>query len=136
MGGLSRNKGKAGERELAALLSELTGRDVRRRVRQHDGDDDLMGLPGWSIECKRYASAPLALVAGSWWPQAVEQASKEGTLPVLFYRADRQPWRVVWPAGLHYTEPKPTPLALTFDDCLVSEPLTWWRMVRKLPIHR
>ena len=44
MAGLSRNKGKAGERELARLLAELTGHDVRRRVRQHDGDDDLVGV--------------------------------------------------------------------------------------------
>ena len=44
MGSLSRTKGAAGERELAALLSELSGRDVRRRVRQHAGDSDLLGL--------------------------------------------------------------------------------------------
>lgn len=128
MGGLSRNKGKAGERELAALLKELTGHDVRRRVRQHDGDDDLMGLPGWSIECKRYATAPLFLVA-QWWRQAAEQAQQTDAMPVLFYRADRQPWRVVWPAGLHIT-PRPQPLPLAHDDCVESDPLTWWRMVR------
>ena len=34
MGSLSRTKGQTGEREAARLLSELTGRTVRRRVRQ------------------------------------------------------------------------------------------------------
>lgn len=77
MGGLSRTKGKVGERELASLLSALTGYTVARRVRQHDGDDDLMGLPGWSIECKRYATATPALVA------------------------DRGAWTAVWPACVH-----------------------------------
>lgn len=130
MAGLSRNKGKAGERELARLLADLTGHDVRRRVRQHDGDDDLVGVPGWSIEAKRYKNAPPALVA-QWWAQAVEQSRSTNTLPVLFYRADRAGWRVVWPAGLHMT-PRPSPLRPGIADTLTSAPLTWWRMVRGL----
>ena len=131
MGAASRSKGKAGERELAALLSAITGHDVRRRVRQHDGDDDLQGIPGWSIEVKRYATAPLARVAGEWWPQAVEQARATNTLPVLFYRADRQPWRTVWLADLHLM-PRPKPLRIDFDATLTADPATWWRMVRHL----
>lgn len=97
MGLMSRNKGKHGERELASLVRDLTGWDVQRRVRQHDGDSDLVGVPGWSVECKRYASAPRAAIAG-WWAQTVNQA-KDG-LPVLFYRADRGDWRAVWPLAV------------------------------------
>lgn len=128
MAGLSRNKGKAGERELARILTELTGHEVRRRVRQHDGDDDLVGVPGWAIEAKRYKAAPPALVV-QWWAQAVQQSRRTNTLPVLFYRADRAEWRAVWPAGLHMT-PRQHPLSPHFDDTLTSDPLTWWRMVR------
>jgi hypothetical protein len=73
MGAMSRTKGKAGEREIAALIRDLTGWDVRRRVRQHDGDSDLMGVPGWSIEVKRHARATRADLA-SWWQQTVDQA--------------------------------------------------------------
>ena len=62
MGGLSRSKGQRGEREVAALLSELTGHDVRRRVRNHAGDSDLQGLPGWEIEVKFYAAVTPGLV--------------------------------------------------------------------------
>lgn len=69
MSAMSRNKGKAGEREIAALLAELTGCDVNRRVPQHGGDSDLEGLPGWCIEVKRHAKASRAAVAG-WWRQA------------------------------------------------------------------
>lgn len=130
MGSLSRSKGQRGEREVAALLSDLTGHDVRRRVRNHAGDSDLQGLPGWEIEVKRYAALTPGLVR-TWWAQAVEQSRSTNTLPVLFYKPNRGDWRVVWPAGLHIT-PRPSPLPPDFADTLTSDPLTWWRMVRGL----
>ena len=46
---MSRNKGLSGEREVAGLLRDLLGYDVRRRVRQHGGDADLEGVPLWSL---------------------------------------------------------------------------------------
>ena len=128
MSAMSRNKGHAGERELAALLYRLTGHDVRRRVRQHQGDSDLEGLPGWSVECKRYRSAAHADVV-DWWTQAVTQADRAGTMPVLFYRLDRHAWRCVWPADLHTGR---LPVSGGFDDALTSDPLTWWRMCKGL----
>lgn len=97
MGAMQRTKGQAGEREIAALIRDLTGWDVKRRVRQHDGDSDLEGIPGWSVEVKRHASATRCDIAG-WWRQAVTQA--KGQLPVLFYRLDRDQWRAVWPAAV------------------------------------
>lgn len=97
---MSRNKGKTGEREAAALLSDLLGLDIRRRVRQHDGDSDLEGLPGWCLEVKRHATASRADVAG-WWRQAVAQAATARTVPALLYRRDRDEWRAVWPLALH-----------------------------------
>lgn len=93
MSAMQRNKGKAGEREIAALVRDLTGWDVRRKVRQHDGDSDLEGVPGWSVEVKRRRTATPGDRA-RWWRQCVGQA---GPLrPVLFYRADRSEWRAVW----------------------------------------
>jgi len=97
MSAMQRNKGKAGEREIAALLRELTGWDVRRRVRQHDGDSDLEGVPGWSVEVKRHRTASRADIA-QWWGQTMAQAGE--LLPVLFYRADRGEWRAVWPLAI------------------------------------
>ncbi len=96
MGAAQRNKGKAGEREVAAIVRDLTGWDVRRRVRQHDGDSDLEGVPGWSVEVKNHAKASLANVRG-WWEQAVEQAAPGKQRPVLFYKRQRGEWRAVWP---------------------------------------
>ena len=95
MSATSRTKGQCGERELAALIREHTGWDVRRRVRNHAGDSDLLGVPGWSVEVKRHRTALPGEVA-RWWAQTVEQAAL-GEWPVLFYRADRCEWRAVFP---------------------------------------
>lgn len=97
---LSRNKGKSGEREVAGIISELTGWDVRRKVRQHDGDEDLDGIPGWSAESKRHKTANRGEVK-AWWAQAHDQAIKTGRIPVLFYRKDRDEWRAVWPIAVN-----------------------------------
>lgn len=97
MSAMQRTKGQAGEREIAALIRDLTGWDIRRRVRQFDGDDDLEGIPGWAPEVKRHKTASHGERA-AWWRQAVEQA--RGRLPVVFYRADRAGWRAVWPVAM------------------------------------
>lgn len=89
-------KGAVGEREIATIVRELTGWDVRRRVRQHDGDSDLEGVPGWSVEVKRHRSASRGDIA-AWWHQTVNQAERAAALPVLFFRVDRDAWRAVWP---------------------------------------
>jgi len=130
MSALSRTKGASGERELARLLTELSGRPITRRVRQHAGDSDLLGLDPWCIESKRARAAPLALIAREWWPQAVAQASAHGGVPLLCYRADRAPWRAVWPAWVHLPELRSH--CTTFDDALVSDLLTWWLMCRRV----
>lgn len=102
MGLKSRNKGKAGEREIAALVADLTGFDVRRRVRQHDGDSDLEGVPGWCIEVKRHAKAGRANLR-TWWAQSVAQSEPSCSIPVLLYRQDRDEWRAVWPLAVSLT---------------------------------
>jgi Holliday junction resolvase len=102
MGAMSRNKGNVGEREIANLLADLTGCKVRRRVRQREGDSDLEGLPGWCIEVKRHAKASRSDVAG-WWRQAVSQSEAAGSIPVLFWRQDRDEWRAVWPLAVSLT---------------------------------
>ena len=101
MGKLSRDKGKCGEREAAAIIRDHTGWDVRRRVRQHDGDSDLLGVPGWSVEVKRTATALPSQIAG-WWTQAVAEAGQD--VPLLLYRANRREWRAVWPLSVLLTQ--------------------------------
>jgi hypothetical protein len=99
---MQRTKGKAGEREVAAIIADLTGWQVRRRVRQHEGDSDLEGVPGWSLEVKRHRAAAAGDI-GAWWLQAVAQAGRSGATPLLLYRADRAEWRARWPLALLLT---------------------------------
>jgi len=91
-----------------------------------------VGLHGWCVESKRARSAPLALIAREWWPQAVTQARKCGGVPLLCFRADRQPWRAVWPAWVHLPELR-TPCT-SFDDALVGDLLTWWRLCKRVAV--
>ena len=105
---MQRTKGATGEREVSALIRDLTGWQVTRRVRQHDGDSDLVGIPGWSAEVKRHKGATRAVIA-AWWRQTVAQATQvaktgENAVPVLFYRLDRNEWRAVWPVAVMLTE--------------------------------
>ncbi|WP_259341659.1 putative PDDEXK endonuclease [Bordetella avium] len=85
MSKLSRTKGAAYERKVALMLSEATGMTWRRRVRNHDGDSDVVcddaALAHISIECKH--ADRLCLPA--WWRQAQDQAGERG-IPVLIYR--------------------------------------------------
>jgi len=94
MSAMQRNKGKAGEREISGIIRDLTGWDVKRKVRQHERDADLEGIPGWTAEVKRHATATDGQIRG-WWAQAVSQAS--ANIPVLFYRSNRAEWKAVWP---------------------------------------
>jgi Holliday junction resolvase len=96
MGKASREKGKRGEREVASIISEILGVAATRKVRQHNGDSDIVGVPGWCIEVKRYANASEATMR-SWWEQAAAQAASSGGIPCVWYRLDRRPWRVLWP---------------------------------------
>lgn len=91
MGSKSRDKGQRGERELFDALSDLLGFSVRRNAatRAGGGDPDSFSLPGWAPEVKRAEK-----FLSSYWQQANEQALKIGAEPVLFYRANRQPWTV------------------------------------------
>jgi hypothetical protein len=117
MGAMQRRKGQCAELALAGLLTEITGIEVRRKVRQHEGDHDLDGLPGWCIEVKRHATTPRASIA-AWWAQAVEQAQRSNGKPALFYRADRGPWRAVWaPNGGN-----------EYQDTCEADPRVWWAL--------
>ena len=79
------------------MIRDLTGWDVQRRVRQHDGDSDLVGVPGWSIEVKNCQKALQGDIS-RWWGQCITQAAE--ARPALIYRAQRGVWRVRWPLGV------------------------------------
>lgn len=86
----SRNKGAAGERELANILKQY-GYDCRRGQQYcgANGDADVIGLPGIHIECKRVER----LNIHDAMDQAVKD-SREGELPAVFHRKNRKDWLV------------------------------------------
>lgn len=94
MGAASRRKGAAGERELAARLSEQLGVVVRRKLgAARDGGDDLdLGLQIGaliSVECKRCEQVRLA----EWLAQA--HANAGGRIAAVGHRKNGQDWMVI-----------------------------------------
>ena len=85
----SRRKGAAGERELARLLKEH-GFDARRGQQYSGlGGDDVVGLPGIHVECKRAERLNVDLAMAQ-----AERDAKEGELPAVFHRKNRREWLV------------------------------------------
>ncbi len=89
----SRQKGKRGELELAALLREHGFPEARRGVQYQGGADspDCIGLPDVHIEVKRTEKTALY----DW----IEQADGErplGSIPAIFHRKNgRRRWLTI-----------------------------------------
>lgn len=86
----SRQKGAAGERELAKKLREY-GYDCRRGQQYcgANGDADVIGLPGIHIECKRVER----LNIDDAMLQAIRDR-REGEYPTVFHRKNNGKWMV------------------------------------------
>jgi Holliday junction resolvase len=98
MGKFSRDKGKTGERELAALCREQ-GYDVHRTA-QFRGNTgaagDCEGLPGIHIECKR--TERFSLYDALTQAQRDATAEGKGNMPVVFHRRNNSRWVAVMSA--------------------------------------
>ena len=94
-GRMARNKGANGERELAAMLTDGLGFVVQRKLGQaRDGGDDIQ-VGKYRIEVKRHERVQI-----DKWSEQVEKAAGVDDVPVVVYRRNGQPWRVVVP--LHW----------------------------------
>lgn len=99
----SRTKGHNFERQVALVMNEEFYRHdlpikLKRDLAQYQESDrgDLLGLDGFTIECKRYAKGNRPQKA--WWKQVVTAAGN--TIPLLVYKFDRQPIEVQFPVML------------------------------------
>lgn len=131
MGGrMSRNKGKAGEREVIQMLQPVVNQvfplfdqDVprlQRNLLQSDGGgSDIHGLEWMALEVKRDEG----MSVNAMWAQTVRQAGKR-RIPILFYRKNNQPWRVVM-FGLLGTPSAGRTCRVTVD---VEDFLAWFRI--------
>lgn len=94
MGKHQRRKGKVGEREAAKALSEATGHECRRG-QQYNGleGQDVVGIPGVHIECKRTEKLSL-------YP-AMQQARRDadGKVPVVVHRKNKEEWVLIVPVS-------------------------------------
>ncbi len=86
----SRQKGAAGERELAKKLREY-GYDCRRGQQYcgANGDADVIGLPAIHIECKRVER----LNIDDAMLQAIRDR-REAEYPAVFHRKNNHEWLV------------------------------------------
>lgn len=90
MGKSSQRKGAAGERELANLIRDTWGYEVKRG-QVFNGQSDMIGLKGIHPEVKRVEKLNIH--------KAMEQAREEAEkrrdgLPVVFHRINREGWLV------------------------------------------
>lgn len=87
-----RNKGAAGERELAAILTDNLGVVVKRKLGQaRDGGDDIQ-IERFRIEVKRHERLQI-----KEWCKQIEAASEPGDIPIVCFRQNGEPWRAVVP---------------------------------------
>ena len=93
MAKMSKEKGKGGEREVAALLREY-GFEARRGQQFSGGDgspDVVHNIPGVHIEVKRTERFSLYPALN----QATEDSKETLKTPIVFHRMSRRRWVVV-----------------------------------------
>ncbi|MFZ9611216.1 MAG: putative PDDEXK endonuclease [Methylococcales bacterium] len=85
-----RTKGAAGERELAAILTDTLGTKVTRKLGQaRDGGDDIQtGKFKWEVKRR-------AKIAVYEFMDQITAACKDGETPVVAMRADHKGWLVM-----------------------------------------
>lgn len=115
-----RQKGQRGEHAVAALLQEAVaevweyhcpGQEPpvvsRNLVQTREGGHDLVGVEWCAVEVKWQETN----FQKAWWQQTVEQAADLSARtgkhidPVLFYKRNHQPWRVVTIVQLQVPHP-------------------------------
>lgn len=94
MGAMSRRKGAAGERELAALARECGFGEAKRLAPMQAGGyartfGDVGDIPLLYAEAKRYKRTPVARFL-----RDLLKTEHLGETSALFWRDDNEPWRV------------------------------------------
>lgn len=94
MSAYQRRKGAEGENELAMILSAELGRVVKRKLGQaRDSGDDIQ-IEKFRIEVKRCQRINVRE-----WCEQIEAAIEPGQIPVVAFRRNGEPWRVILQLG-------------------------------------
>lgn len=134
MGSMSLQKGKRAEREVAKIIQSVVDSlpeekrtKIQRNTLQYDsGGFDIVGIDWLAVEVKHQET----LQVEKWWKQTCNQAI--GRVPVLFYKQNRSPWRVLAFVRLCYTILR---VEVTVEDwmrLLRQDMLTEYREMRAL----
>lgn len=108
----AKNKGANAEREVAKLFQPILNEEyakidkeapeMKRNLEQtRGGGYDLVGLDWLALEVKRQENLSIP----AWWRQTLKQSS-EGQTPVLIYRQNNKPWKVIMMGGLRVDKGK------------------------------
>ncbi len=93
MGKMSREKGKRGEREFAAILRKMGFSDARRTA-QFCGKPgtaaDVVGVHGLHFEVKRCERIQIM----DWMHQAMVDSAMTNDIPVVAMKKNCEPWLV------------------------------------------
>lgn len=112
MSNMQRTKGAAAEREFCGLIHANLGIKVARNLTQtRSGGGDIC-LMHMLIEVKHQKVPKI----GTWWMQAVKSAQEANKMPVLAYKIDRKPWRVIMPSREAWATPHTWRNYLEFTD--------------------
>ncbi len=126
--GGGREKGALGERQVLAILEQELGLKLVRNKQQaarggrdiiEDVDRHQHPIP-FAIEVKFRKTESIK----TWWAQTVEQAEATGRKPVLFFRGNNKPWRVV--ADVHDINPEVWPVRRGDYVVLNLQPALQW----------
>ena len=121
----SRQKGAAFERSICKLTEESFGISVQRNLEQtRSGGGDIMLNP-FLVECKRYAQQGSNWFKDDWWEQ-VKRASQNEFIPILVYKYDRQPIRVVLPLVAVNPDFEPDNFGFSFCENALRPVVTDW----------
>lgn len=177
-GNMSRDKGQRGEREICKLLQPVVNEVYeskgllppvleRNLMQTRNGGFDIAGLDWIALEIKRHETLQIP----AWWAQTKEQAlvkqrsgggkgctagepQGQGSrpyerIPVLMYRKNRSPWRVMMygyleglqepgERGTMVSAPKPgqTPRVRCNVDITMEAFLAWFKMQLKQRIEQ
>lgn len=99
-----RAKGQNGEREVGEILEKIIRealkagnypQPIKQIVQRNQnqsavGGSDLTNTCGLAVEVKRHET----LQINTWWKQCVNSAAENDEIPCLFYRQNRQKWKV------------------------------------------
>lgn len=91
----SRAKGARNELACIRYIEEFTGIAAERNHSQTSkGGHDLLGIPYYAVEVKAYNKYTES-DRKRWWQQAVRQAQAVDLEPAVFYRGNREDWKVM-----------------------------------------